>query len=354
MKHLLVASRKGLIIFKRSQGKWNPIRDVFLGQPVSMVYVNPFDGAWWVSLDHGHWGIKLHKSMDEGFTWEEQAAPYYPEGEEIKPGVPASLRYIWSITANNAGKLYLGTEPGGLFIETSGKNFMLNSALWKHPSRQDFWFGAGRDFPGIHSILFDPQDDLHIYVGVSVAGVFESKDGGGSWKPINKGLSADYLPNPKIEVGHDPHLLVMCKKYPEVLWQQNHISIYRSIDGGAQWDDVGEDNGPARFGFAIAADRQDPLTAWVIPAIKDEYRVPVDRALCVCRTTDGGKTWQAFRKGLPQEFCYDLVYRHGLVQDKNELAFGSTSGNLFYSDDGGESWEVIKQHLPLIYCLHFF
>jgi photosystem II stability/assembly factor-like uncharacterized protein len=201
--------------------------------------------------------------------------------------------------------------------------------------------------------VVDPRDERHIFVGISVAGVFESTDGGQTWQPRNHGLRADYLPNPEVKVGHDPHLLVSCATDPDVLWQQNHCGIFRSSNGGTNWDDISDRDGEANFGFAIAADAQDSKRAWVVPAVSDEVRMAIDKKLCICRTDDGGKSWNTFRNGLPQEYCYDIVYRHGLIAEGADVIFGTTTGNLFCSHDLGESWQSISNYLPMVYCLTF-
>ena len=128
------------------------------------------------------------------------------------------------------GRLYLGTNPGALFVsDDDGKSFELNRALWDEPHRlKGGWFGGGRDTPGIHSIVVDPRDADHLFIGISCAGVFESKDGGGSWEPRNVGLRADFLPNPDATVGHDPHCLVQAPSDAQTLWQQNHVGVYVS------------------------------------------------------------------------------------------------------------------------------
>jgi photosystem II stability/assembly factor-like uncharacterized protein len=226
-------------------------------------------------------------------------------------------------------------------------------SLWDHPSRNDSWFGGGFDDPGIHSVIVDPRDANRVLVAISCAGVFETSDAGQSWRPRNRGLRADFLPNPVVEVGHDPHLLVMAPSNPDVLWQQNHCGIFRSHDGGANWNDVTQVSGPARFGFAIAVDSADADTAWVVPAQSDEVRAAVDRALCVCRTRDGGRTWTTLRQGLPQKDCYDLTYRHGLDAKRGHVAFGTTTGKLYVSDDSGDTWSCAASHLPPIHSVRF-
>jgi hypothetical protein len=354
-KTLLVGTRKGLLLFTRTTSGWQCIKDAFLGIPVSMIYVDPLTGKWWVALDHGHWGMKLHYSLDEGNHWEEIQAPKYPEDAQVKEGITATLKYIWAISGGgdaDPDTLYIGTEPGGLFQSDASGGFQFNQSLWDHPSRMDHWFGGGRDHAGIHSVVVDPRDPNHIYIGISVGGVFETKDGGQSWQGRNKGLRADFLPEPEAEFGHDPHLLVACQSNPDVMWQQNHCGIFRSTDGARVWKDVTDkDGGPANFGFAIAADHKNPLRAWVAPGISDVTRVAVDKALCICRTDNGGKTWFTFRKGLPQSYAFDIVYRHALIADDQDVLFGTTTGNLFYSCDAGESWLPVSNYLPMIYCM---
>ncbi|MEL6942301.1 MAG: glycosyl hydrolase, partial [Bacteroidota bacterium] len=215
------------------------------------------------------------------------------------------------------------------------------------------WFGAGKDDPFIHSIVVDPRDSDHVYVAVSCAGVFETKDGGQSWQPRNKGLIAAYLPNPNVEVGHDPHRLLMCPSNPDVLWQQNHCGIFRSLDGGQSWKLLSDKEQMPHYGFALAIDEQDTEKAWVIPAVSDEERVAFDLALCVCETADGGRTWKALRKGLPQQHCFDIVFRHAFCKEKQLMAFGSTTGNLYLSEDKGQAWQCLSANLARIDSLVF-
>lgn len=352
---LLLGTRKGMVHYVKNSAGWKIKRISFPGQPVSLTFVDERSNTWWACLDQGHWGCKLHRSNDEGVTWQEVESPKYPDGEEVKDDVPASLRYLWAMSHGGNDKpdqLWLGTEPGGLFESSdNGQSFRLNRGLWDQPSRKEQWFGGGRDYAGIHSIVVDSRDNNHIFVGVSVAGVFETFDGGETWVPRNKGLTADFLPDPNAEVGQDPHLLVASPSDQDVLWQQNHCGIFRSTDGAKSWVDVSQPNGPAKFGFAIAVDESNAERAWVIPAIKDEMRIPVDNALCVCRTDDGGKTWIDYRKGLPQEGCFDIVFRHAMANEGDTVLFGTTTGNLYLSDDAGESWNSNSNNLAMIYSL---
>ena len=355
--HILVSTRKGLMVYEKVGSTWQFNTCHFEAIPVTLAFVDERNNNWWVSLDHGHWGVKLHKSSDRGQNWVECNPPTYPEGEIVKDDILAKTEYIWAMTGGGVDypeRLWLGTIPGGLFkSEDGGNSWELNQPLWNEPSRKEIWFGGGFDHPGIHSIVVDPADSNHLYIGISCAGVFETYDGGQSWEAKNKGLFADFLPDPHADIGHDPHMMFAVKSQPNVMWQQNHCGIFKSSDGAASWQEVGKKGTVAHFGFAIAVDHHNPDVAWTAPAVSDEYRVAVNNALCICRTDDGGQSWKELRNGLPQENCYDIVYRHALATNNNTVVFGTTTGNLFISDNRGDEWKVLSHHLPMVHAVTF-
>jgi hypothetical protein len=354
---LLLGTNKGLLIYERKGKQWQLICEAHKAIPVSYAALDPRTDILWACLDHGHWGRKLHRSQDGGATWREVPAPAYPQGMEQQPGKPATVSYIWNITPGGADqpqRLYVGVEPGGLFqSDDGGESFHLVESLWNHPSREKNWFGGGRDFAGLCSICVDPRDSQHVIIGISVGGVYETRDGGQTWAGRNKGVKACYMPDPYPEYGQDPHFVVMSLSNPDVLWQQNHCGVFRSTNSGLNWEEISQPDAPAFFGFAIAVDPKDENTAWVVPAVSDEYRVAVDQSLCVTTTSDGGKSWRALRNGLPQNDCYDLTYRHALDISQDRLAFGTTTGNLYVSDDRGENWACVRQNLPPIFSVRF-
>jgi hypothetical protein len=369
-KRLLVATRKGLFSVERTGANgcpWTITGAAFVGDHLPMVLPDARDGSVLAVLHHGHFGSKMHRSRDGGATWQECAIPVYPEkpaGEvDLDPWrkTPREwrLEMIWCLEAGNAdqpGLVWCGTLPGGLFrSDDGGDSWQLVRSLWDNPKRKE-WSGGGADFPGIHSICVDPRDGQRVSVGVSCGGVWQTSDGGASWNCRADGMWASYTPPehkyyPNIQ---DVHRLVQCPSEPECLWAQHHNAVFRSTDGAASWQDVTNIQ-PSVFGFAVAVHPNDHETAWFVPAIKDERRIPVNGQVVVARTRDGGKTCEVLRRGLPQEHAYDLTYRHGLDVDETgqSLAFGSTTGSLWVTDDGGDSWQQVAGHLPPIYCVRF-
>jgi hypothetical protein len=360
----LVATRKGLFDFRRvaagTRGRWELERVSFLGQPVTVALPDPRDGTIYVALTLGHFGAKLHRSSDGGAGFEEIAAPRYPEKpKESDDPTPWSLQQVWSLEAGGAGEpgvLWAGTIPGGLFRSADrGESWSLAASLWERPDRRE-WSGGGYDHPGIHSICVDPRDSGRLAVGVSIGGVWTSRDGGGTFEPRSKGMFAAYVPSDLRESPNlqDPHRLVQCPASPDVFWVQHHNGVFRSRDGAASWVEI-ERRPPSVFGFAAAVHPHDPDTAWFAPAVKDECRVPVGGQVVVARTRDGGASFEVLREGLPQRHAYDLVYRHGLAVDEtgDRLAMGSTTGSLWVSEDQGGHWTQLSAQLPPVDAVRF-
>jgi hypothetical protein len=361
---LLVSTRKGLFTVERAKGAWAVSHVDFLGDNVTLTMVDPRDGRRYAALDHGHFGVKLHRSNGKG--WEEIAAPAYPpkpddveEKDMWGRPIPWTTARIWALRAGGAdepGVIWCGTLPGGLFHSSDhGQSWEIVRALWDHPKRK-LWMGGGAELPGIHSICVDPRSSRRVWVGVSTGGVWFTEDAGASWSQRGEGMRADHVPP---ELTHDPiaqdvHCLVQCPGAPSRMWIQHHNGIFVSSDEGKNFREItGVD--PSTFGFAVVVHPEDPDTAWFVPEIKDEKRIPRDGRLVVTRTRDGGKSFETLSKGLPQTHAYDVVYRHALALDEEgtRLAFGSTTGGLWVSENQGDSWTEVTHTLPPVYAVAF-
>ena len=363
MNTLLLATRKGLFVLRGRASQWAIAAHHFAGDPVTQVLADPRTGYWYAALRMGHFGVKLRKSVDQGANWVEMGAPAFPpkpaSGPAAADPTPWNVEMVWSLTPGGVQEpavLWAGCMPAGLFkSEDGGQTWALNRPLWDDPRRMG-WMGGGNDYPGMHSVLVDPRDAQHISVAISCGGVWQTHDGGVSWALTAEGMRADYMPSELAEDPNtqDPHRMVQCAAQPDVLWVQHHGGIYRSVDGGTQWQPIAAP-APSGFGFAVACDPANPQRAWFAPAVSDTHRYAVDGKLVVTRTDDGGSSFTVFGDGLPAKDAYHLVYRHSLevTPDGQTLAMSSTTGGLWISPDAGAHWHCVSRDFPPVAALRW-
>ncbi len=349
---VLIGTRKGLIEARKRANGWALSHPALKGLPVPYAVRDARNGSIWASLDHGHWGVKLARSKNDGGDYDEVEAPKYPKA------TGKTAKYYWVLQPGHAeapDTFWIGTEPGGLFQSTDdGTSWALNQPLWDMCAR-DEWTGGGRDQAGIHSICIDPRDAEHMVIGVSCAGTTVTRDGGATWAYCNNGVSKVFEPeDADADFGHDPHFVTMAPSNPDVLWQANHCGVFRTTDGGAKWADLSQ-KPLVYFGFPVAVHPAKPETAWLVPMQSDQHRMTVGGKLVVMRTDDGGESWVRQTEGLPQENAWDFPFRHAfdVAPSGDTLVFGTTSGNLYVSENGGESWDTLSNNLPPIYSTRF-
>jgi photosystem II stability/assembly factor-like uncharacterized protein len=202
----------------------------------------------------------------------------------------------------------------------------------------------------LHTILLDPSNPDRIYIAISAAGAFRTDDGGTTWKPINKGLKSNYIPEEQAEVGHCVHNLAMHPSRPETVFMQKHWDVMRTDDCGDLWHEV-SGNLPTDFGFPISVHAHEPETIYVVPIKSDSEHFPPDGKLRVYRSRSGGNEWEALTNGLPQEDCYVNVLRDSMAVDKLDscgIYFGTTGGQVYASNDSGDTWNAIVRDLPSV------
>ena len=347
---LLVGTMKGAFIFRASDSrkKWEMGGPYFPGSAVYAMQYDNRDGRRrvWASPHSMHWGAIVQSSDDFGKNWSkpEDSALKFPERAQT------ALQRVWQITPgpkNEPKTLYAGVEPAALFVsKDGGESWDLVDGLWNHPQRPKWQPGGGGLC--LHTILVDPADLKRIRIAVSTAGMYVTEDGGATWRPSNKGVRADFLPDKYPEFGQCVHKVVQSRQKTERMYLQNHWGLYRSDDRGESWTDIA--NGvPSDFGFAMGIHPEDPDRAWIVPLESDGFRCTPEGKLRVYRTKNAGKKWEPMTKGLPQKQAYETVLRDAMSVDSLEPAgvyFGTRSGKVFASHDEGKSWNSVIDGLP--------
>ena len=335
----------------------------------------------YASQTSGWFGQIIQRSDDGGKTWHQPGTPPgesttapdgSPKGESNKfvydtsaeTGAPMTthqfydgkphpweFKRVWHLEPSLAepDTVYAGVEDAAIFKSTDGgKNWKELPGLRGHGTGPKWQPGAGGMC--LHTIILDPKDPKRIWIAISAAGAFRTDDGGATWKPINKGLRSQYIPDPNAEVGHCVHHIAMNPKRPGVLFMQKHWDVMRSDNAGDEWKEV-SGNLPTDFGFVIDVHAHEPETIYVIPIKSDGEHFVHEGKLRVFRSKTGGNEWEPLTKGLPQKDCYVNVLRDAMAVDtldKCGIYFGTTGGQVYCSPDAGDSWNPIVRDLPAV------
>jgi photosystem II stability/assembly factor-like uncharacterized protein len=381
---VLVGTRKGAFILTSDgkREKWDVSGPHFAGWEMYHLKGSPVNpNRLYASQTSGWFGQIIQRSDDGGKTWiqpgtppgEKNAPPAGPpKGESNKfvydtsaaTGKPLTthmwydgtqhpweFKRVWHIepSPTDPDTVYAGVEDAGLFRSTDGgQNWQELAGLRGHGTGPRWQPGAGGMC--LHTIILDPVDPKRIYIAISAAGAFRTDDGGKTWKPINKGLYSQYIPEPTAEVGHCVHHVAMHRSRPGVLFMQKHWDVMRSDNAGDSWKEV-SGNLPTDFGFVIDVHAHEPETIYVVPIKSDGEHFPPDGKLRVYRSKTGGNEWEALTKGLPQSNCYVNILRDAMAVDsldKCGVYFGTTGGQVYASANAGDTWTPIVQHLPAV------
>jgi len=364
---LLVGTRKGAWLYHgdAARGSWRVDGPHFLGHIVNHLVLDPRDGRTLLAaVKTGHLGPTIFRSVDRGRSWQEAARPpAFPKAAEGQKG--RVVKHTFWLTPSHASEpdvWYAGTSPQGLFrSEDGGVRWEPLPGLNEDPQYRS-WMGSEQDGtpdgPVLHSIIVDPRDPSHLYLGMSGGGVHESLDRGRSWATLIDGLEVVESLDPANVAFHDPHCVRLCPSNPDRLYQQNHCGIYRLDRPSKKWLRIGKNMPQAvgDIGFPIVLHPRNDRTAWVFPMDGTSVwpRTSPEGKPGVYVTRDGGESWQRQGAGLPEGQAWWTVKRQAMAADAGSpvgLYFGTTSGEVWASQDEGERWAPLAQHLPHIYTL---
>jgi photosystem II stability/assembly factor-like uncharacterized protein len=355
---VLVGTRKGAFVLTADgkRQKWDVSGPHFGGWEIYHLKGSPADpNRVYVSQSSGWFGQLIQRSDDGGKTWEAMGNKFTYEGT---PGThlwydgtphPWEFARVWHLepSATDPDTVWAGVEDAGLFRTTDGgRTWAELPGLRTHPSAPSWQPGAGGLC--LHTIIVDPRRAERMYVAISSAGAFCSDDAGRTWRPINRGLRSEQIPDPNAEVGHCVHRIALHPARPDVLFMQKHWDVMRSDDAGESWQEV-SGNLPSDFGFPIDVHAHEPNTVYVVPIKSDSEHYPPEGKLRVYRSRSGGNEWEPLTNGLPQRDCYLNVLRDAMSVDGLDpcgVYFGTSGGQVYASADGGDSWAPIVRDLP--------
>ncbi|MGE5346017.1 MAG: WD40/YVTN/BNR-like repeat-containing protein [Acidithiobacillales bacterium] len=376
---VLVGTRKGafLLTADGKRKRWKVNGPHFAGWEIYHLKGSPADpNRLYASQTSGWFGQVIQRSSDGGKTWEAPGGGVttspegMPRGESNRfvydsspeTGRPLTthqfydgtqrlweFKRVWHLepSLTDPETVYAGVEDAALFRSTDGGHSWQELAgLRGHETGPKWQPGAGGMC--LHTILLDQADPGRIYIAISAAGTFRSDDAGKTWRPINKGLKSQYIPDPDAQVGHCVHRIAMHPSRPGTLFMQKHWDVMRSDDAGESWREV-SGNLPTDFGFPIEVHAHEPETVYVVPIKSDSEHYPPEGKLRVYRSRTGGNEWEPLTKGLPQRNCYVNVLRDATAVDALDpcgIYFGTTGGQVYASADGGDSWAAAVRDLP--------
>jgi len=349
---LAVGTKRGLFLLTSQDRKqWQVQATSLKGHRVFSATLDQRNSPRLFAADNGDFfGAFLRYSDNFGETWQDAR-----QGIEFPQESEQKLKNIWTIVPGRADEpetVYAGTDPAALWVSHDrGETWEPNTGLLSHPTHDRWEPGAGGLC--LHTIIPDPTNASRMWIGISAVGCMRSDDGGRSWTFANKNVPANFLPEKYPEFGQCIHRLIQHPTKPEVLYQQNHCGLFKSLNAGDDWIDM-QSNLPSEFGFPIALDIHNPDTVFVV--VEDSYhRHNVDEHFTVYRSQNAGEHWEPLTNGLPAGPGVVLgVLRHGMCTDTQDpcgVYVGTNTGQLFASNDRGESWNLIADFLPSIYSV---
>jgi photosystem II stability/assembly factor-like uncharacterized protein len=357
---VLVGTRKGAFVLTSdaARRKWDIAGPHFSGWEMYHVKGSPVNpDRLYASQSNAWFGQQVQRSDDGGKTWNPVNNKFSYAGvtdtHEWYDGTPHPWEFkrVWHFepSLTEPETVYAGVEDAAIFRSTDGgQNWEELAGLRTHTTGKHWRPGAGGLC--LHTILIDAANKDRMYVAISAAGAFRTDDGGKTWKPINRGLRSEYIPDPNAEVGHCVHRIAQHRSKPNTLFMQKHWDVMRSDDGGDNWREV-SGNLPTDFGFVIDVHAHEPETVYVVPIKSDAEHFVHDGKLRVFRSKKGGEEWEPLTKGLPQENCYVNVLRDAMAIDSLDecgVYFGTTGGQVYGSANGGDSWAPIVHDLPAV------
>jgi len=237
------------------------------------------------------------RSLDRGRSFQRTDLPFKLGGNEMGRGNGERL----AVDPNDGRVLFFGTRASGLWRSQDGgaswsqlKSF---PAIAHSPSAgvQTSW--AGLQPVGIVFVVFDPDSGEkgaptpRLYAGVSTreTSLYESSDGGSSWRPVAS-QPVGLRPNHMVRASSGDHFLSYGDEPgPNTM---NDGAVWKFSPASGKWTDItpaAQSTDGEHDGFGWGAVAVDPRNPQVLLAATFNRFVPHDE---IYRSIDGGRHWQ--------------------------------------------------------------
>ena len=224
-----------------------------------------------------------------------------PDGGDVR-----SLAY----DPQNPDRVFLGTSTGVIFVSDNGGH------NWSRFAK----LGAGDDYVLDH-MAFDPQNSKNIFVS---AWSVQDQNAGDIFRTRNSGKDWEALPGMH---GKSVRAMAVSASDNNVIVAGALDGVYRSNDGGNNWQRISSNDGVVKNIESIAVDPKDPNVVYA-----GTWHL-------AWKTSDGGGNWQHINKGMIDDSDVFSI----IVSSANPSeVFASACSGIYKSLSGGDQFEKIK------------
>ena len=246
----------------------------------------------------------IYKSRDGGRTW-----------ANISKGMSHSRVISMAVDPSYPATVYAGTKGDEVYKSYDG------GQRWAS-------MRSGLDDATISSVVnqfvFDPYDNNHIFVATTM-GIFETKNGGGSWTKRMEGMKEVLM---VVTLDMDP-------TRPAILYAGTSGGVYKTVNEGAHWEKVNNGLVPPEI---IKSSRALNVTSIHVDPFQPETVYAATLA-GLFKTTDGAKSWVRIAESLSDQMIIAMI----LDRSKNGVIYIAGRDGVHRSDDGGMTWKTLNR-----------
>jgi photosystem II stability/assembly factor-like uncharacterized protein len=254
---------------------------------------------------------------------------------------------VTSLALARSGRLIAGCLPAGVWRSKDvGESWTPIKSLAGAPGAESWIGGDGLgllpEAAAITAVGTHHKDIKTIYVGIQVGGVYRSRDAGKSW--YNLGLPCPDVQSIQLSPAKPERVFVTTGSGAE------RSGAFCSDDEGISWRQMGDAN-RRQYTMGLAAHPTEPDRVIISAAAGGPSTWKRNAQCDLYLSTDAGRRFRTVVADLK-----GAVRRRALVINPrvpSEAAFGTTSGELWYSNDGGESFDLVADRLGDLHAVVF-